>query len=64
MSTPSRHDELPRQKLPTLEEQLRELKPPLGDDVAYYSQEGVFDSDEELDAFQAYVRESRRAGTS
>ncbi len=54
----------PRQYPPSLAEQLRDLDPPPYGDGSYYTQEGVFDSDEELEEFVTSVHEARRAGTA
>lgn len=47
---------------PSLVEQVRELDPPPFGDGSYYAQEGVFDSDAEMEEFVAFVREGRRTG--
>lgn len=47
---------------PSLAEQAYVLNPPPFGDGSYYTQDGVFSSDEEMEAFVASVYEARRAG--
>jgi hypothetical protein len=54
----------PQVNPPSLAEQLRVLNPPPFGDGSYYAQDGVFDSDEEMEAFVASIYEARRAGTA
>ena len=46
----------------SLADQIRALSPPALGDGAYYAQDDVFSSDEEMEAFVTSVREARRAG--
>ena len=63
-ANPSERSLTPQINPPSLAEQLRVLNPPPLGDGSYYAQDGVFDSDEEMEAFVASVYEARRAGTA
>ncbi|MDQ1294512.1 MAG: hypothetical protein QG608_2395 [Actinomycetota bacterium] len=47
---------------PSLVEQVRTLNPPPFGDGSHYAQDGVFSSDEEMEAYVASVYRARRAG--
>jgi hypothetical protein len=63
-ANPPESSSTPQVSPPSLAEQLRVLNPPPLGDGSYYAQDGVFDSDEEMEAFIASVYEARRAGIS